>query len=170
MMQAIMIRELKEMNNKKNQYCYRYPHPAVTTDCVIFGIKDRRLFVLLIKRGREPYKNKWAFPGGFLNENETAEQGAARELKEETGIEVNFLDQFYTFTDPQRDSRERVISIGFISLTRVIKVKGGDDAAKARWFLIDAIPPLAFDHDKMLQLGLKRLQRKLKEIKRGRTE
>ena len=120
-----------------NQYCYKYPHPAVTTDCVIFGFNGERLQVLLIERGIEPYKGRWAFPGGFLKMDETAEEGALRELKEETGLENAYIQQLHTFSDPNRDPRERVITIAYYALVRIQEVKGGDDAAAARWFPLD---------------------------------
>lgn len=132
-------------------YCYKYPHPAVTTDCVIFGYDGRKLKVLLIERGIEPYKGRWAFPGGFLNMDETAEEGALRELQEETGLTGPYIKQFHTFTDPARDPRERVITIAFYALVRLQDVRGGDDAARAQWFALDEIPPLAFDHEELLQ-------------------
>ena len=98
------------------QYCYRYPHPAVTTDCVVFGYDGLRLNVLLIERGGEPYKGCWAFPGGFLNIDEDAPDGARRELMEETGLGVKNIEQLAAFTAPDRDPRERVISIAFFTL------------------------------------------------------
>ena len=100
----------------ENKYCYRYPHPAVTTDCVIFGFDGERLQVLLIERGIEPYKGSWAFPGGFLKMDETAEEGARRELKEETGLDSAYMEQFHTFSTPERDPRERVITIAYYAL------------------------------------------------------
>lgn len=141
------------------KYHYKYPHPNVSTDCVIFGHDGRKLFVLLIERGGEPYKGRWAFPGGFLNIDEPAEKGALRELQEETGMTDAPIRQFHTFSNPDRDPRERVISIAFWALVRMQDVKAGDDAAKAQWFPLDAIPPLAFDHDEMLQLALLDLRR-----------
>lgn len=131
-------------------YTYRYPHPAVTTDCVVFGFDGQQYQVLLIERGGEPYKGCWAFPGGFMNIDETAEAGAARELKEETGLELDGLKQFGCFTAVDRDPRERVITIAFYAVTQKVEVKGGDDAARAQWFPLDQIPPLAFDHDLIL--------------------
>ena len=98
--------------NKANEglkYSYKYPHPSVTTDCVIFGFDGVKLKVLLVERGMAPYKGRWAFPGGFLNMDESAEEGALRELKEETGLEGAYIRQFHTFSAPQRDPRERVI-------------------------------------------------------------
>ena len=104
---------------EENKYCYKYPHLAVTTDCVIFGFNGERLQVLLIERGIEPYKGRWAFPGGFLKMDETAEVGALRELKEETGLENAYIQQFHTFSDPNRDPRERVITIAYYALVKI---------------------------------------------------
>ena len=139
-------------------YTYKYPHPAVTTDCVVFGFDGRELKVLLIERGQPPYKGLWAFPGGFLRMNETAEECAKRELKEETGLELGKVRELGTFSDITRDPRERVISIAFYSLARHSAVKGGDDAAKAKWWAIDDIPHLAFDHDYILRKAMKRIR------------
>ena len=121
---------------EKQNYTYEYPHPAVATDCVVFGFDGHELKVLLIERGIEPYKGAWAFPGGFLRMDETAEQCALRELKEETGLSLNYLKQFKTFTDVDRDPRERVISIAFYALAKKSDVQGGEDAAQAKWFPI----------------------------------
>ena len=144
-----------------NQYCYKYPHPAVTTDCVIFGFNGERLQVLLIERGIEPYIGRWAFPGGFLKMDETAEEGAKRELKEETGLENAYIQQLHTFSAPNRDPRERVITIAYYALVKIQEVKGGDDAASARWFPLDEIPPLAFDHDYILRMATQRLREQI---------
>ena len=144
-----------------NKYCYKYPHPAVTTDCVIFGFDGSELQVLLIERGIEPFKGKWAFPGGFLKMDETAGEGALRELKEETGLENAYIEQFNTYSDPGRDPRERVITIAHYALVRIQEVKGGDDAAKAQWFPIDEVPQLAFDHDKILRDAMRKLRERI---------
>ena len=146
---------------EENKYCYRYPHPAVTTDCVIFGFDGERLQVLLIERGIEPYKGRWAFPGGFLKMDETAEEGARRELKEETGLDSAYMEQFHTFSTPERDPRERVITIAYYALVKIQEVKGGDDAASARWFRLDEIPSLAFDHDYILRMATQRLREQI---------
>ena len=151
----------KETDMEEQMYCYSYPHPAVTTDCVIFGFDGERLQVLLIERGIEPFKGRWAFPGGFIKMDETAEEGALRELKEETGMENAFIQQFHTFSNPLRDPRERVITIAFYALVRIQEVKGGDDAASARWFPLDEIPALAFDHDHMLRMATQRLRQEI---------
>lgn len=141
-----------------NQFCYKYPHPAVTTDCVIFGFNGERLQVLLVERGVEPYKGRWAFPGGFLRMDETAEEGALRELREETGLESAYIQQLHAFSDPGRDPRERVITIAYYALVRLQEVQGGDDAASARWFSLDEVPSLAFDHDRILRMAVQRLR------------
>jgi 8-oxo-dGTP diphosphatase len=143
---------------EEKMYTYKYPHPSVTTDCVIFGFDGIKLHVLMVERGIEPYKGMWAFPGGFLKMDETAEEGALRELKEETDLSVGYIDQFYTFTAPGRDPRERVITIAHYAIVRMQEVKGGDDAARARWFAIDDIPPLAFDHDRILRKAMETLR------------
>lgn len=146
---------------EENKYCYRYPHPAVATDCVIFGFDGMNLKVLLVERGLEPYKGRWAFPGGFLKMDESAEKGARRELKEETGLEAAYMEQLRAFSDPGRDPRERVISIAYLALVKLQEVQGGDDAAQARWFAMDRIPPLAFDHDAIMRHALVKLRERI---------
>lgn len=149
------------MESIKGTYTYDYPHPSVTTDCVIFGFDGTKLRVLLVERGVEPYKGRWAFPGGFMQMDESAEAGALRELHEETGLKKAYLKQFHTFSDPARDPRERVITIAYYALVRLQEVKGGDDAAKAAWFPLDEVPALAFDHDLILRTALKELRRQI---------
>lgn len=145
----------------KGTYTYDYPRPAVTTDCVIFGYDGKELKVLLIERGIEPFKGCWAFPGGFLNMDEDALDGARRELKEETGLENAFIEQFHTFSAPGRDPRGRVITIAHYALVKIQEVEGGDDAAQARWFPIGEVPPLAFDHDRILRMAMSRLKERI---------
>lgn len=94
-------------------YCYKYPHPSVATDCVIFGFDGMKLKVLLIERGAEPYKGMWAFPGGFMKMEESAELGALRELKEETNLSPYYIEQFHCFTDPNRGSSDKPGGIFF---------------------------------------------------------
>ena len=146
---------------EEKKYCYKYPHPAVTTDCVIFGFDGEELKVLLIERGITPYKGHWAFPGGFLNPNETAEEGARRELREETGLDSAHIEQLHTYSTPDRDPRERVITIAYIALVRIQDVRGGDDAADAGWFPVENVPPLAFDHAEILRDALRRLRERI---------
>lgn len=143
------------------KYCYKYPHPSVTTDCVIFGFDGTKLRVLLIERGIEPFKGKWALPGGFLRMDEDAETGALRELKEETGLDAAYIKQFHTFTTPNRDPRERVITIAYYALVRLQEVTGGDDAARAEWYALDKVPALAFDHDQILRMASYELKRQI---------
>lgn len=145
----------------KGTYTYDYPRPAVTTDCVIFGYDGKELKVLLIERGIEPFKGCWAFPGGFLNMDEDALAGARRELEEETGLENAFIEQFHTFSEPGRDPRGRVITIAHYALVKIQEVEGGDDAAQARWFPIGEVPPLAFDHDRILRMAMSRLKERI---------
>ena len=147
------------MSEKK--YCYKYPHPSVTTDCVIFGFDSLKLKVLLVERGIEPYKGRWAFPGGFLRIDEDAETGAMRELLEETGLKTAYVRQLHTFSAPQRDPRERVITIAYYALVQLSEVKAGDDAAKAQWFSLDNVPALAFDHDLILRTAINELRRQI---------
>ncbi len=142
-------------------YHYKYPHPSVTTDCVIFGFDGNGLKVLLVERGIEPYKGKWAFPGGFLRITESAEQGALRELREETGLTGAYIKQFHTFSEPDRDPRERVITIAYYALVKLQDVKGGDDAARAQWWAMGDVPSLAFDHDMILRMALQELRRQI---------
>lgn len=127
-------------------YTYKYPRPAVTTDCVVFT-KEEEPKVLLIQRGNEPYKGCWAFPGGFMNMEETAEECAVRELKEETGLTVNQIQQIGAYSKVDRDPRGRTVSIAYLAIVDApIAVSGMDDAAKAAWFPLSSLPDLAFDH------------------------
>ena len=146
--------------NAEFPWQYKYEHMAVTIDCVIFTYKDKALRVLLVQRGIEPHKGEWAFPGGFLRNTETAEQGALRELREETSlVPATSLVQFGVYSDPARDPRERVITIGWYAIVKPTNVIGGDDADKAAWFPVNALPPLAFDHEMILKDALERLKR-----------
>lgn len=149
---------MQKTETKTQMYTYRYPRPAVTTDCVVFAQSAEELQVLLVERGNEPYKGCWAFPGGFLNMDEEAEDGARRELKEETGLEVGPMKQIGAFAAVHRDPRGRVISIAFVARSPLAGVTGGDDAAQARWFSLSQLPPLAFDHADMLRQALHTLR------------
>lgn len=144
-------------------YTYKYPHPAVTTDCIVFGFDGTKLNLLLINRGIEPYKGSWALPGGFMKIDETAEQGALRELQEETGVKDIYIEQLQTFTAVDRDPRERVMTIAFMAFVRQEKyeVIAGDDAAKAQWFPVKSLPQLAFDHKEIITLALDKLRWKM---------
>ena len=133
-------------------HCYDWPRPAVTTDIVVFAERQGRPSILLIRRKGEPFAGDWALPGGYLEEDETLEACAARELHEETGLETADLRLFGTFSEPGRDPRGRTVSVAF--LTRVdagaVEPRAGDDAAETRWFACDALPVLAFDHDRII--------------------
>lgn len=147
----------------EGEYCYSYPRPAVTTDCVIFGFDGEMLQVLLVERGGEPFKGCWAFPGGFLNMDETAEMGAIRELEEETGLKDVFVEQLQAFSKVDRDPRGRTLTIAYYALVnpKGMEVSGRDDAVDARWFDVRHLPPLAFDHDEVLRVALGRLALKV---------
>ena len=143
------------------KYCYKYPHPAVTTDSVIFGFDGTKLKVLLIERGQEPHKARWAFPGGFVRMDESCEEGALRELQEETNMSCSYMEQFRTYSNPNRDPRERVITVAYLALVKTQEVQAGDDASKAQWFDINEGPQLAFDHDVILRDALKHLRERI---------
>lgn len=136
-------------------FCYPYPRPAVTADLVILAVNANHPKVLLIQRAHEPFMGMWALPGGFVDENEDVANTASRELKEETGLEGLELKQIGAFGKPFRDPRGHTISIGFMAvLPEVVKVTAGDDAAKAQWYFISDLPPLAFDHADILKKAL----------------
>ncbi|WP_455205495.1 NUDIX hydrolase [Kaarinaea lacus] len=145
------------------KYCYKYPHPAVTTDIVIFTIQDQLLKVLLIKRKGAPYKGKWALPGGFVDIDEDLEDSAKRELAEETGVRGVYLEQLYTFGKPKRDPRERVITVAYFALipSDKVELKAATDAEAVDWFPMDDLPRLAFDHTAILDTAHNRLIAKL---------
>lgn len=143
------------------KYCYKYPHPAVTTDSVIFGFDGTKLKVLLIERGQEPHKARWAFPGGFVRMDESCEEGALRELQEETNMSCSYMEQFRTYSNPNRDPRERVITVAYLALVKTQEVQARDDASKAQWFDINEVPQLAFDHDVILRDALKHLRERI---------
>lgn len=144
-------------------YTYDYPRPAVTTDVVLFTIDAERLRVLLILRGGEPFRGCWGFPGGFIELDEDLIDGARRELAEETGVTGVYLEQLYTFGTPDRDPRGRVISVVYYAVAPEgrVSVLAGSDAAAAQWFPVNELPPLAFDHDKILAMAKVRLAAKL---------
>ncbi|MFQ5660254.1 MAG: NUDIX domain-containing protein [Gammaproteobacteria bacterium] len=144
-------------------YRYDYPHPAVTTDIVIFTIQDEQLKVLLIRRASEPFKGHWALPGGFVEIDEDLEDAALRELKEETGITGVYLEQLYTFGKPDRDQRERVISVAYYAMAPFerLAIKPASDAREVTWTACNQLPPLAFDHANIVNIAHNRLASKL---------
>jgi 8-oxo-dGTP diphosphatase len=138
------------------EYTYKYPRPAVTADCVVIT-KEAEPKVLLIQRGFDPYKGCWAFPGGFMNIDETTEQCAIRELEEETGLKVDTINQIGAYSKVDRDPRGRTITVAYLAIVDgPVEVTGQDDAAKAEWFPLSTLPKLAFDHDDIIQDAIKR--------------
>ena len=136
-------------------YQYQYPRPCVTTDCVIFRHIGGKLHLLLIKRRNHPFKGCWALPGGFVEMDENLDAAAARELKEETHLEDVKLHQFHTFGEPDRDPRQRTITVAYWGIDDSDKIATGDDDAKeARWFATDKLPELAFDHAIIIEKAL----------------
>lgn len=134
-------------------FTYEYPRAAITTDSVVFLNESHAAWILLIKRKNPPFKGKWALPGGFLEMDETLPECANRELREETGLSGIELRQFRAFDRPDRDPRHRTISVVFVGFCHNpnIHIKAADDASEVRWFNIDELPPLAFDHDEVIE-------------------
>lgn len=145
-------------------FTYEYARPALTTDCVVFGLDDDDLKVLLIQRGIEPFKGKWALPGGFIQVGEDIDTCARRELQEETGLKNIFLEQLATFGTPKRDPREHVVTVAYYALVNLIDhtPAAATDADNAAWFALDDLPKLAFDHAKILKTAKERLQGKVR--------
>jgi len=146
------------------KYVYDYPRPALTVDIVVFTLRDNHLQVLLIQRGAEPFKDMWALPGGFVQMSEALETAALRELEEETGVQDAYLEQLYTYGDPQRDPRGRVVSVAYFSLipsSNTVRPERDSDAASANWFPVDNLPTLAFDHAEIIAYATRRLRYKL---------
>ena len=142
-------------------YTYKYPRPAVTADCIVIT-KEAEPKVLLIERGDEPFKGCWAFPGGFMNMDETTEQCAIRELEEETGLHISEVHQIGAYSKVDRDPRGRTVTVAYLAIVdEPITVNGQDDAAKAQWFPLSALPELAFDHDEIMRDAI----RKYKEVR-----
>ena len=148
-----------EKSDKKKSYCYDHPRPALTVDIVLLHTSADEIEVLLIKRAREPFEGQWAFPGGFVDKDESLEDAAARELSEETGLSGIRLEQIRAFGDPGRDPRGHTVSVVFAGLLedRAL-VSAGDDASDAAWYSALEPPNLAFDHGKILSTTLERLR------------
>jgi 8-oxo-dGTP diphosphatase len=145
-------------------FTYNHPHPAVTVDCVVFGYDDSDLKLLLIQRQLEPFAGRWALPGGFVRIEESLEEAARRELTDETGIRSLYLEQLYTFGDPNRDPRERVISVAYYALVKLAdhSVRAASDAKEVAWFPVSELPPLPFDHESIVETALRRLKAKVR--------
>jgi len=144
-------------------YSYDYPHPAVSTDIVIFTLQDKQLKVLLIQRAYDPYRGHWSLPGGFVEIDEDLDSAALRELEEETGVSGVYLEQLYTFGQPDRDPRERVISVAYYALVPAdrIHIRAASDAKSVAWFACNQLPELAFDHAQIIETARKRLAAKM---------
>lgn len=145
-------------------HTYEYPRPALTVDCVVFGLDEEDLKVLLIQRGLEPFAGRWALPGGFVRVEESLDAAARRELQEEAGVRGVFLEQLYTFGEPNRDPRERVVSVAYYALVKLGEhhVMAATDARSAAWFAVDDTPKLAFDHNRILEAAHGRLRGKVR--------
>ena len=145
-------------------YQYEYPRGALTVDCVVFGLDEEDLKVLLIERDLEPFAGQWALPGGFVRVEESLEEAARRELEEETGLKQVFLEQLYTFGDVGRDPRERVVTVAYYALVNIRdhRVTAATDARNAAWFPVSRLPSLAFDHKRILAAALARLKGKVR--------
>ena len=148
---------------KKGKYIYDWPRPMVSVDAMVFGFFRSEARVLLIQRGREPFKGKWSLPGGFVEMKEELEDAVERELAEETSIAGVPLEQMHAFGNVGRDPRGRQITIVYMGIATkgLTRIKAGDDAAKVRWFNIEKLPKdLAFDHNEVIKFGIKKLKRK----------
>ncbi len=145
-------------------YTYEYPRPALTVDCVVFGIDDQDLKILLIQRGVPPFEGQWALPGGFVHMEETLEEAAFRELNEETGLERVFLEQLFTYGSVERDPRGRVVSVAYYALVKLgdHRVAAATDAKDVSWFSVRDTPALAFDHAEIVQMAVSRLKGKVR--------
>src|SRR5262245_1998245 len=145
-------------------HTYQYPRAALTVDCVVFGFDEGDLKVLRFERGLEPFKGRWALPGGFVRVDETLDAAARRELGEEAGLTNVFLEQLYTFGALDRDPRERVVSVAYYALVKLSEheAKAATDAANARWFPLSKVPKLAFDHGDILETAVERLKGKVR--------
>lgn len=154
------------MNHVTKPYCYAYPRISLTVDAAVFLHQETSsaLQILLIQRNPhrqdDPFAGMWALPGGFVEPNETVEQAVRREVEEETTLSLARLQQFHVFSDPKRDPREHVITVGFLTLLRgnTPSVCGQSDAADARWFSAEHLPPLAFDHAQIIAKALETLR------------
>jgi 8-oxo-dGTP diphosphatase len=145
-------------------HTYEYPRPALTVDCVVFGQDEEDLKVLLIRRGVEPYAGRWALPGGFVRMEESLDAAARRELEEEAGIRPGHMEQLYTFGDPGRDPRGRVVTVAYFALVKLSDhtLHAATDAREAAWFSVWDAPKLAFDHADVLATALQRLKGKVR--------
>ncbi len=145
-------------------YSYEYPRSALTVDCVVFGLDEEDLKVMLIQRDLPPFEGQWALPGGFVRTDETLDEAARRELEEETGIRTSYLEQLYSFSELHRDPRERVVTVAYYALVQLsdYRTRAATDARNAAWFAVDDMATLAFDHLRILDMALQRLRGKVR--------
>jgi 8-oxo-dGTP diphosphatase len=151
-------------------YTYKHPRPALTVDVVVFTLRESQLHALLVQRGEPPFQGMWALPGGFVRMDESLEEAALREMREETGLRQAYLEQLYTFGDPGRDPRDRVVTVAYYALIPAdapFRLEGGSDACQASWFPVDQLPELAFDHKEIAAYALRRLRYKLEYTAAG---
>jgi 8-oxo-dGTP diphosphatase len=146
------------MRMSREKFCYDYPRPAVTVD-VLVVTREEPARVLLIRRKHEPFAGRWALPGGFVDPGETLEAAARRELAEETGVAAAELEQLHTFGDPGRDPRGWTITVAYLARVPpdAVRPVAADDAAEVGWFSLDRLPPMAFDHERILTMARQRL-------------
>jgi 8-oxo-dGTP diphosphatase len=143
--------------SENRQYCYPFPRPAVTADVACFAEEGGRTYLLLIQRDHEPFAGRWALPGGFVDEDESLDTAALRELEEETGLSGGAVEQFGAYGDPGRDPRGHTVTVAHLArLPRRLEATAADDAASAEWFPVDELPPLAFDHDRIIADAVRR--------------
>lgn len=145
-------------------FTYAFARPALAVDCVVFGYRGEQLMLLLIERGEPPFEGKWALPGGFVHMDETLDRAAERELVEEAGLRLSYLEQLYTFGDLDRDPRERVVTVAYFALVNTLEheLRASTDAKRAAWFDARELPALAFDHERIVERGLERLRSKVR--------
>ena len=169
-MDIFAVRGPKENYEIEEGFYYKYPRPSATADCIVIT-KGAEPKVLLIERGDEPFKGCWAFPGGFMNMDETTEQCAIRELEEETGLKVNEVHQVGAYSKVERDPRGRTVTVAYLAIIDApMAVNGQDDAAKAQWFPLSALPELAFDHDEIMRDAIKKYKEVIREMSKKETK
>jgi 8-oxo-dGTP diphosphatase len=145
-------------------YSYEYPRAALAVDCVVFGLDETDLKVLLIQRKLAPFQHAWALPGGFVHLDETLDEAARRELEEEAGVSDVHLEQLYSFSTIDRDPRERVVTVAYYALAKLSdhRIRAATDAMGVGWFSLDDLPKLAFDHTGIITHAHERLRGKVR--------
>ncbi|HMY15340.1 MAG TPA: NUDIX domain-containing protein [Polyangium sp.] len=158
-----------DASHRDATFTYRYARPALAVDCVVFGLDDDDLKVLLIRRAIDPFLGRWALPGGFVHIDETVEEAARRELREEASIDRAVLEQLHVFSGLDRDPRERVVTVAHYALVKLSDhaVRAATDAREAAWFGVDDLPSLAFDHGSIVEMAVDKLRTKVKQTPIG---